>query len=341
VLMTQGFDPDRTSVVGEATQIAEGTGFLSVGASMNGVLAYGGVGAALQLTWFDRQGKPLGTIGAPGPVWGPRIAPDNVTIAFSRYDTGPGDIWLYDPKRGASQFTFGNDREGPVWSPDGSHVAFTSLAAGGWDLEQKAANGVGSEESLNKRASYAVPSDWSRDGKYLFFEPLDPKTKIDVWVLPIAGDKKPFPYLNSDYNEFESALSPDGRWLAYQSDRTGRYEVYVDTFTGTPSGASSAARGNWAVSTTGGTRPVWSRDGKELFFIGADRKMMVAEVMTASGNRFEFSAPKALFDSRISGTPWDRFDVSKDGRFLMTVPVKQGASTPITMIVNWTAGLKK
>jgi hypothetical protein len=115
----------------------------------------------------------------------------------------------------------------------------------------------------------------------------------------------------------------------------------VDTFTGAPSATSSAVRGDWQVSTSGGTRPVWSRDGKELFFIGADRKMMVAEVSNSGGSKFDASAPKPLFEAHISGDPADQFDVGKDGRFLMAVPVQQGASTPITVIVNWTAGLKK
>jgi hypothetical protein len=125
-----------------------------------------------------------------------------------------------------------------------------------------------------------------------------------------------------------------------RGDKSGRYEVYVDTFTGTPA-ASSAARGNWQVSTNGGTRPVWSHDGKELFFISADRKMMVAEVNNSTANRFDASAARALFDAHISGDPSVQFDAGKDGSFLMMVPVEQGSSTPITVVINWTAGLKK
>jgi Tol biopolymer transport system component len=211
---------------------------------------------------------------------------------------------------------------------------------GGNSVYQKAANGVGKEELLNKGETSLLPSDWSHDGHYLFLSAVDPKTKSDIWVLPLSGDKKPFPYLNQDYNEDSPRLSPNGQWLAYQSDKSGRYEVYVDTFTGAPS-ASSAARGNWQVSTNGGTRPVWSHDGKELFLIGADRKMMVAEVNNSGGNKFDGSAPKPLFDAHISGDPSGQFDVSKDGRFLMSVPVKQDVSTPITVVVNWTAGLKQ
>jgi len=175
----------------------------------------------------------------------------------------------------------------------------------------------------------------------LFFSTIEPKTKTDIWVVPLAGDKKPFQYVNQEYNEDLPRLSPNGKWLAYQSDKSGRYEVYVDTFTGAPSAASSGTRGNWQISTNGGTRPVWSRDGKELFFISADRKMMAVGMANAAGDKFDFVAPKPLFDVQISGDPGDQFDVSKDGRFLMPVPVQQGTTTPITVIVNWTAGLKK
>jgi eukaryotic-like serine/threonine-protein kinase len=339
-LMTQVFDVDQLKLTGDPTQAVERAISIPT-SSLNDVLVYGGTGASLQLTWFDRQGAPVGTIGEPGGTCCPRISPDNATVAFTRFDRGPGSIWLYESRRGAYQFTFNSANDNPVWSPDSSHLAFFSMLGGGDNLYQKAANGVGKEELLNKGETSRVPSDWSRDGRYLFFSATDPKTKSDIWVLPLSGDKKPFPYLNQDYNEDLPRLSPNEHWLAYQSDKSGRYEVYVDTFTGSPSASSSAARGNWQVSTSGGTRPVWSRDGKELFFIGADRKMMVAGVNNSAENRFDASAAKPLFEAHISGDPGDQFDVGKDGRFLMPVRVQQGATTPITVIVNWTAGLKK
>ena len=337
-LMAQRFDADSLMLSGEAAQVAD-SGAISWGGIASGVLAFGGVGAPYQLTWFDRLGKALGTVGDPGPLASPRISPDGLTIAFNRYDTGPNDVWLSEPKRGAYRFTFGEDRENPVWSPDGSHLAYSLLAGGGWSLVQKAASGVGNEEQLYKGDLAMAPFEWSRDNKYVLFVVLDPKTKMDTWVLPLTGDKKVFPYLNNEYNEDAPRLSPDGRWVAYHSDRSGRYEVWVDTFTGLPAGAS-AARGSWPVSTNGGTRPVWSRDGKELFFISADRKLMVAEVSNSGGSKFEFTTPKALFEARISGSLFDLFDVSKDGRFLMPVPLPQTSPTPITVVVNWTAGLK-
>jgi Tol biopolymer transport system component/predicted Ser/Thr protein kinase len=338
-LMTQAFDVDQLKPSGDPAQVVgRAVSFPTV--STNGVLTYGGTGAPWQLTWFDRQGKPVGTIGEPGDVGDPRISPDNRRVAFTRADKGPGSIFLYEAGRGAYQFTFDSANDSPVWSHDGSHIAFFSMLGGGQNLYQKAANGIGKEDLLNKGDTPRVPQDWSQDGKYLLFSAIDPKSKADVWVLPLDGDKKAFPYLNQDYNEDSPRLSPIGPWLAYQSDKSGRYEIYVDTFTGVPSVTSSAARGNWQVSTSGGTRPVWSRDGRELFFIGADGKMMVAEVNNSDANRFDARAAKPLFDAHISGNPSEQFDVSKDGRFLMSVPL-QGASTPITVIVNWTAGIKK
>jgi len=339
-LMTQTFDIDQLRPTGEAIQVVERAASMPT-TSTNNVLVYGGTGAPLQLTWLDRQGNSLGTIGEPGAVYAPRISPDDGTVAYTRYDKGPGTLWFYEAKRGTYQFTFDSASQNSVWSNDGSHVAFFSMLGGGNNLYQKAANGVGKEELLNKRETPIIPLDWSRNGQYLFFSALDPKAKSDIWALPLSGDKKPFVYLNQDYNEDLARLSPDGHWLAYQSDKTGRYEVYVDTFTGAPSSTSSDTRGSWQVSSGGGTRPVWSRDGKELFFIGEDHKMVVVEVGNGGGARFEKSASKPLFDARISGDPGDQFDVSKDGRFLMAVPVQQRASAPITVVVNWTAALKK
>jgi serine/threonine-protein kinase len=232
-LMTQAFDVDQLKLTGEATQVPERPGTLPT-ASTTGVLAYGGTGAPLQLAWFDRQGKPVGTIDKPGVVGAPRISPDGEAVAFTRSEGGPGSLWLYEPKRGAYQFTFNSANQNAVWSPDSSHLAFFSMLGGGNNFYQKAASGVGKEELLNKGETPRIPFDWSHDGQYLFFAATDPKTKVDIWVLPLSGDRKPFAYLNQDYNEDLPRLSPNGPWLAYQSDKTGQYEVYVDTFSGTP-----------------------------------------------------------------------------------------------------------
>src|SRR5450755_695915 len=196
----------------------------------------------------------------------PTVSPDGNTVAADRLDpqTGLFDLWLHDLKRGtSSRFTFDRKtNDSPAWSPDGRHIAFRSTRDGIRNLYQKAIDGTSPEEALDKSLRSMRPSDWSRDGRYIIEGVSDPKTKGDIWVLPLFGDRKPFPYLQTDFSENDGKLSPNGQWLAYFSDETGRFEVYVQTFP-TPGG-------KWQVSTNGGALPVWSRDGKELFFSGLD-----------------------------------------------------------------------
>jgi Tol biopolymer transport system component len=317
---------------------------LQFSASQNGVIAYvmGANGAALQLTWFDRSGRALGTVGPPGSLlWG-TISPDGNTVAFDRQDpqTNLSDVWLHDLTRGTdSRFTFNSyNTRFPMWSPDGGYVAFQAeTGRGGSNLDRKAVNGVGPEEVLVKDAAFSRPDDWSRDGRYVILgtPPGRSKTGSDISVLPLApdrsGDRKPFPYLETAFNESFAKLSPDGRWLAYRSDESKQYEIYVQTFP-TPGG-------KWEVSTNGGGYPVWSKDGKELFFIDRTGRMMAVEVR-GGGAKFEAGVPKPLFDTRFPfGNAW--YDVSKDGRFLIPTPVGESANQSIMVVVNWTAGLKK
>ena len=202
-------------------------------------------------------------------------------------------------------------------------------------LYQKATSSVAHEEVLDKTPG-ASPQDWSRDGRYIIEAVNDPKTKNDIWVLPLFGNRRAFPYLQADFNESFARLSPNGRWLAYQSDETKRNEVYV---TGFP-----APGDKLQISTNGGDRPVWRRDGKELFFIAADGKMMAVET-GSDGSKLKAGAPKPLFDARIGGMriggPNLRYDVTKDGRFLVPTQTEQAAGVPMTVVVNWTVGLKK
>lgn len=172
----------------------------------------------------------------------------------------------------------------------------------------------------------------SADGRYLFEERIDPKTNSDIWVLPLSEQGvagKPYAYVHGAGVEQYAAPSPSGSWLAYASDENGRREIYVQRF--------PQADGKWQVSTAGGDKPVWSRDGKELFFLGSDGRIMVAEIKP--GQKFDASIPKALFDPHIVPNAW--FDVSKDGRFLIPVLTEESASAPMTVVVNWQAALKK
>ena len=340
-LMAQAFDAAGLRTTGDPFPVAEQVDYVPTqvqgqfAVSETGVLAYYSGGAALnsQLTWFDRGGKPLGTVGPPGMMQAPAISPDGGTIAVDRLDgqSGTYDLWLHDLAHATdSRFTFdpSNDRN-PVWSPDGSRILFSSNRTGKWGLYQKPATGAGKEELLYETAVVTLPTDWSRDGRFAIFENIAAKTGYDLWVLPLSGDRKPFPFLQTEFGERDGRLSPDGRWLAYDSNETGSYEVYVQAFPG--------KEGKWQVSAKGGDRPVWRRDGKELFYIAGDSKLMAVDVKT--GVQFEHGVPKALFEARTPG--YASFDVAPDGkRFLLTNSLEQGANQPMTVVVNWAAGLK-
>jgi eukaryotic-like serine/threonine-protein kinase len=343
-LMAQPFDVDQTRISGQAVAIAEkidrqtDTLHGAFSTSVNGVLLYseGSGTGSTQLTWFDSSGRPNGTAGPPASVQWPAISPDGKAVVVDQQDPGTGsqELWLHDLARAVpSRFTFNSMLSRyAVWSPDGSHIAFVSNRDGFFKIYQKAVSGSSPEELLHTTPP-AWPDDWSHDGRYLILEvPAGPiNGSRDLWVLPLGGDRKAFPYLQTKANERWGRLSPDGRWLAYSSDESSRVEVYVTTFPN--------PGGKWQVSTAGGDVPAWGRDGKSLFFLGPDRKMMAAEVK--EGERFEASAPKPLFDTHIAPGPQVRFDVGPDGRFLIPVQHEPIAAAPLTVVVNWAAGLKK
>jgi hypothetical protein len=219
-----------------------------------------------------------------------------------------------------------------VWSPDGSHIAFLSTRNGGVSVYERAVSGIGEDAPLDTAPANArLPLDWSRDGRYLV-EGVLANAQFSISVLPLSGDRKSFSYLQGNFDGVSARLSPNGQWLAYVSDETGRNEVYVQTF--------PQPGGKWSVSTSGGTRPAWSRDGKELYFITLDGKLMAADVKNGAGASFEASAPRVLFEPHIAGGHFSRFDVGNDGRFLIpTVPTQSDA--PITVVVNWPGALSK
>jgi eukaryotic-like serine/threonine-protein kinase len=341
-LMAQPFDTASLETRGDAVPVAEQVGSLSsvlgfYGVSQNGVLAYtsGAVGNA-QLTWYDRSGKPVGTAGTPGQFVSSAISPDGSTVAFDPVDqNGTVEVWLLDLARGSeSRFTFGPTfNMYPVWSPDGKTIAFYSVREGTTSIYAKSRDGAGQEQALDKTPRARLPLDWSRDGRYIVEQVVDPKTKEDIWVLPLFGDRKSFVYLNSEFNESSAKLSPNGQWLAYVSDETGRSEIYLQTF---PKPGEKIP-----VSTNGGNLPLWSRDGKELYYIGADRKLMAVEIKM-SANSIQAGTARALFPVPGAGAGIGfPYDVSKEGRFLIPTPVQQSSSVPFTVVVNWAAGLKK
>jgi serine/threonine protein kinase len=344
-LMAQAFDASKLAASGDAFPIAEQVDSLPIGLSQfsvseNGTLAYtsGGALTNSQLTWYDRSGTIRGIVGPAGVMRQAAISPDGSTVAVDRRDphTGSWDVWLHDLARGTdSRFTLDsrvNLYRFPVWSGDGRHIAFLSAREHDRRLYQKTVGGSAADEILDPTSPEKKADDWSRDGRYVIeetYSPDTPKTGSDIWVLPLFGDRKPYAYVQTEFNERNARLSPNGQWLAYDSNRSKRLEIYVESF---------PTRGRlWQVSTNGGTNPVWSRDGKELFFIGADRKLMSVEVK--NGVKFDAGQPRPLFDMRLPLLA--SFDVSKDGRFLMPVLAAQTGSTQINVVVNWHAGLKR
>jgi Tol biopolymer transport system component len=218
----------------------------------------------------------------------------------------------------------------PIWSPDSRFVAFSSNRAGTFDLYQKLASG-GREELLDKTSNTGVlPTSWSEDGRFLVYTRAGVKTGFDVWVLPLFGERKAFPFLETIHNEAQGQLSSSGHWIAYTSDETGTLEIYVQPF--------PATGAKWQVSTGGGFDPHWHRDGRELFFIAPDRKLMVAAVET-TGSTFQFTAPQALFDTHMPttcrGALFSNYWPAADGqRFLVNTIASEPRSTPITVVLH-------
>jgi len=312
-------------------------------ASQNGILTYlaSGAGSVSQLTWFDRQGKALGSIWEPGNYQDLSLSPDGRRAAIHSV-SGQNDLWLFEFSRNTStRFTFDPvvDQEA-IWSPDGSQIVWGSPRKLKQDLYRKASSGAGEEQVLLASGSAKVPNDWSPDGRFLLYATVTPKADSDLMVLPLNKDGfiagSPSPFLATPFNESHGRFSPDGRWLAYTSDESGRSEVYVRPF------PASSAGGKWQVSTDGGYQPLWRRDGRELLYFSPDSKLTSVEVSTSPA--FKAATPKTLFAAPIYEGPvvsnTHRWDISPDGqRFLINVAPEAGA--PITVVQNWQAGLKK
>jgi hypothetical protein len=352
-LMVQALDTAKLQLRGEPVPVAEhvgtavNTGLFS--ASPAGVLAYrtgpSGSAGSFQPTWFDRQGKVTGTVGQPGPDQGLVLSPDATYAAGRDNTTGAnGDIWLLDFARGVrTRFTFRQSYGSyPVWSADGNRIIFSSGNALD-TIYEKAASGAGDEKELLKKPGEAkFPSSWSRDGLFLLFDTTNvPRTGRDVWVLPLGGDRKPMLLLGTDFNEGWASFSPDERWIAYVSNESGRNEIYVRQFVSSGSSGPSLGEGKWQVSKDGAAAaiPKWRNDGKEIIFVGPVGSVMAVDV-GGSGAAFQMGTPRQLFRAPAR----TGLDVTADGkRFLMTVSPGQGqqTSTPITVVLNWQADLKK
>jgi eukaryotic-like serine/threonine-protein kinase len=341
-LLAQAFDPGHVQLKGDPSSIAEGVASSALigeghfSTSESGVLAYeNGRDADTQLVRFDRTGTRHGTVGGFGAYTSPAISPDGSKLAVGVRDphTQTRDIWIFDLKRGTgSRLTFDPaDDLSPVWSADGGRILFTSTRRGHRDIYLKSANGIGDEQLVFESNGPKSVDDWSSDGRYIVYD-FNNTSRSELWVLPLFGERKPFPFVQTKFGAAQAQLSPNTCFVAYLSSESGGPEVYVQTF--------PEQRGKWRISTSGGTQPQWRRDGKELFYL-ADGKMMAVDIKTDS-RQLELGIPRILFDWHLSES-WTRNDyvVTPDGRqFLAVIPVAKSTPDSMTVVVNWTAGLK-
>ena len=286
------------------------------------------------LVWVDREGasQPLGA--PPGAYANPQLSPDGRQLAV-RIETPTDDIWVYDLARGAlSRLTFEGDNARPLWTPDGERIVYRSVRAGRQDVFWKLADGTGAEEQITTDGTVALVSSISPDGKLAFYYNA-PSAGRDLWMVPLEEDRKPSAFLEGPFNEVSPKISPDGQWVAYISDESGRKEIFVRPF--------PASSGKWQISTEGGEAPLWARNGHELFYLNGD-KMMAVDITTEPS--FQAGTPRMLFEEnyvRRNNEP--NYDVSLDGERFVMIQASEEQDSPapqqINVVLNWFEELKR
>ena len=340
-LVAQPFDPDTGTLSGDPVPLAQDLGVDNVGlahftASHTGVLAFrSGEAGGGQLAWVDRKGEQREAVGEPADIAATSLSPDGRWLAMTmgQGSSSAYDIWVRDLVRGVtSRLTFSEEGDAsPVWSPGGDRIAYASERDGNWDLAVKAVGGTGEAEILLEAEGRQYPISWSPDGKHLLYHNVAPETSWDINVLDLEGEPNPRPFIRTPFIEIRARFSPDGRWVAYQSNESGQGEIYVQAFPG--------PGGKWQISTAGGAEPQWGPDGSELFYRSPERQMMRVEVQT--GETFEAGIPEAMFTASLRPiTVNNRYLVSPDGqRFLLLGSLIEDSTPPTTVVVNWTAEL--
>jgi serine/threonine-protein kinase len=351
------FDLKRLEVVSDPVPVVEQvltatSGEASFALSRTGTLLYvpGGLagvqGAPRSLVWVNRQGKEDAIKAPLRPYTYPRLSPDGSRLAIDIRDQ-ENDIWIWDLARETlTRLTFDPSSDSyPVWTPDSRRVVFASQRAGASNLYWQAADGTGTVERLTTNPNTQNPTSISHDGMRLVFYEIVPKTGADLYLLPLQGERRAMPLVQTTFTERNAEISPDGGWIAYESNKSGQFQIYVQPF-------PNVDAGHWQVSTSGGsTRPLWARSGKELFYLSGDGTLTTVPVRTV-GSTFSAGNPSKVFDTKYygtgSGTGGRTYDVSADGqRFLMIKDApttdQQPGATPASMIVslNWTEELKR
>jgi eukaryotic-like serine/threonine-protein kinase len=334
MLMAQEFDRRKLTLSGEARPVRfaeQISGDTHAGpdfsVSRSGILAYRTrPDATALLTWFDRNGKAIGQVGAPAEFRGFVIAPDGRSIAVSRIDKS-ADIWILDITREtSSRLTFDPAPDTfPLFSPDGQRVLFLSNREGLAGFYMRQIHDGGVDELIFKSPDIVSLDSWSPDGRFVGYTKRGDRGKTELWVLPLSEDRKPFPAVRSEFNLKQGRISPDGRWLAYVSDESGMDQIFVQTF--------PESRGKWQVSGVGGVDPQWRRDGKELFYISPEGVLMASPIR--AGAAFEAGPPSELFRGHSAA-----YAVSPEGRFLMATPPPDSSPTPIQIVAGWGSELR-
>jgi len=343
-LMARPFSASRLSFTGDAVPVAEHVSVNSnvlhgvFSASQNGEIVYqpGDSATGWPLVWMDRTGRRLGEFKEQLGYLGPTLSPDGNRVAVA-VSSGAAtvDLWVFDLVRGTrTRLTFDNAVAWmPAWMPDGNSLLFSSNKKGHYDIYRKSADGSGEAELL---LADNLDSQWksvSRDGRYMAFMRQSEHNGWDIWGMSLA-DHKAFPILQSPYGEVDPQLSPDGKWVAYASDESGGFEVYITAF---PGGGPK-----WQVSASGGAKPFWRGDGKELFYLGGGNRAIMAADVTLSPSSLTLGAPHALFPVSTVELPFGPYAVSSDGKkFLINSQSAEEGNRPLTLVTNWTAELKK
>ena len=346
-LMAHPFDAATLKLTGEAFPVAEDVASPEsyrlgrFSASEDGTLVYlTGQSDRSQVLWLNASGQQEGPVGEGAIVGGIRLSPNGQTLAeiVQEPQTKNVDVWLVDLARGVkTRFTFDPAADfDPVWSPDGSRIAWASNAKGHFDLYAKSSTGAGEAEELLVSDADKYFTDWSRDGRFIAFTQLDPKGNngADIWILPLSGDRKPYPFLATPFNEGNAVFSPDGRWLAYQSNESGKTEIYITPF--------PQAGGKWQVSQGGGLTPSWRADGQGLHYSTPDGHIMQASV-AARGPAVEVGSPRDFSKVQMASPnpgAWS-YAVAPRGDRVLVLQAEKGAAVPLTLVTHWTEGLKR
>ena len=350
-LLAQPFDADEHLLSGTARLVAEGVSYTRTSATARfGVSANGrvltfveGSTANRQLVWFNRKGELLGRVGPSGDYIQPRLSPDEKRIAVSQPDprTGNRDLWLMEVSQGIpSRFTLDTSNDWcPVWSPDGREVLFSSDPGAVSCLFTRDASGAGESKLLHCADSPIFVQDWSADGRLVVYT----TDNGGLFLWSIEGEEDPESIVPPEFRGAAAEFSPDANWIAYTSDESGPWEVWVRSIPLGSKGVAPSSAGKWQVSSNGGTDPRWTGDGKELFYLAPDNSLMAVKIERTG--TFAPTAPKVLFRSRATGTAWagarQIYDVTADGeRFLIVAPAAEAAQSRLTVVVNWAAGLE-